>query len=139
MKKILTLLCALALVGIAAAQAPGTSVAKTVGQTVTITASAPSAYTNGTAIASGTAITYNLYQQSGSGTAAGCAAAPAVGTPVASALTSPTWTSPALTAVGSVCWVMTDVIAGVESAPSNVVTAVVSAATPNPPAGATIK
>ena len=50
-RTILTALCALCMLGIAAAQtSPSTSVTKTVGQTATISWTAPTTYTTGASI-----------------------------------------------------------------------------------------
>ena len=58
---LLGILCALCALGIASAQSTtGNSVAKVIGQTATISWTAPTTYTTGAPIASGTAITYSV-------------------------------------------------------------------------------
>lgn len=134
MKKILILACALAIAGVALAQSA--SVNKLTGQTATVSWTAPTTNTNGTAIAS--ALTYNIYSCP-SGTAAGAAASSC--TQVTSGLTALTYTTAAFTTAGTFNYAVTAVEAGQESAISNLVSAVVTAPPPipGPPAGVTIQ
>lgn len=132
-RTLLALLCALCTLGIAAAQsAAGTSVAKTIGQSATLSWVAPTTYVTGAAIASGTAITYSVYEaQQSAGTTCGT---PSFGTPVVTGVTSTSYVTPTYTAVGVYCYDVTDTVAGTESAPSNIVSAIVSNPVPKAPA-----
>lgn len=95
-------LAALALIGYAsAAEAPARS--------ATITFAAPTQYTDGSAIASGTAITYRLYQGEKGQTK----------TQVATLSTTATTVSTGLQGGKEYCWEVTAVINGQESARSN--------------------
>ncbi len=129
---LLGILCALCALGIASAQSTtGNSVAKVIGQTATISWTAPTTYTTGAPIASGTAITYSV---SAAQQAGGTSCAAPNGAPVVTDLTATSYVTPTYTAVGVYCYDVTDTVAGTESAPSNVVSAVVSAPVPNAPA-----
>ncbi len=105
---------------------PAPTLVKPVGGSVALSWAPPSAYTDGTAIAVGVAVTYNLYNL-------------ASGTPqlLASGLTSTSSTRTSLSA-GTPCYVVTAVVAGIESAYSSPFTVSVVAAA-NPPAGLTGK
>ena len=131
-RTLLAILCALCTLGIASAQSTGTTVAKTLGQSATLSWVAPTTYVTGAPIASGTTITYSVYEaQQAVGT--GCAA-PTFGAAVVTGLTTTSYVTPTYTAVGVYCYEITDTVASVESAPSNIVSADVSAPVPNAPA-----
>lgn len=128
------LLCA-AVVLSTQAIAQGTTVTATAGQTATLNWTAPTANTDGSAIA-GT-LTYNVYNcpaGSTTGAASQC-------TQLANGLTAATWTSAALTA-GTLNYAVTAVETSgggpQESALSNIVTLTVASAPPNPPGSLTI-
>jgi hypothetical protein len=128
----LLIACALCTLGIAAAQtSPSTSVDKTVGQTATISWTAPTTYTTGASIASGTTITYAVDAlKLTTGTA--CSST-SIGSPQASSLTTTSYVTPTYTGTGIYCYAVTAQVAGVTSAPSDVVQATVTAPIPNPP------
>ena len=129
---LLAVLCALCALGIASAQSTtSNSVAKTLGQSATVAWTAPTTYVTGAPIASGTAITYSVYEAQ---QAAGSSCTAPSGAPVVTGLTATSYVTPTYTAVGVYCYDVTDTVAGTESAPSNVVSAVVSAPVPNAPA-----
>ena len=83
--------------------------AQTVSRTATITFSKPTQYTDGTTIASGTVVTYNVYQG-----AKGSTSKPKVATITSTATTISAGLQP-----GETCWQVTAVANGVESAMSN--------------------
>lgn len=140
MKKILTLLLALAFGSVALAQSTGTNVNKAVGQQATLSWTAPTTNTDGSAISG--ALTYNVYSCP-AGTVAGSAASAC--TQVAMGLATTTYTTAAFTVAGTFNYAVTAVetpsgASGMESALSNLVTALVTAPVPpNPPAGVTIQ
>ena len=131
-RTLLTAICALCMLGIAAAQtSPSTSVTKTVGQTATISWTAPTTYTTGASIASGTTITYAvdaLKQAAGTS----CSST-SIGSPQAISLTGTSYVTPTYTGTGVYCYAVTAMVAGVTSAPSDVVQATVTSPIPNPP------
>lgn len=103
-----------------------------IGQTATISWTAPTTYTTGAAIASGTTITYDLYAAAplGAGTAT-CAGA-SYGSPTS--VTGTSFTTAAYTSGGVYCYYVTALVNGAQSAPSNTVEAIVSLPVPNAPA-----
>ena len=108
----------------AAQSASNVSANKTVGQTATLSWSAPTTYTTGAPITAGTAITYSVYEaQQASGTTCGT---PNFGAPAVTGVTSTDYVTPPYTTVGVYCYDVTDTVAGTESAPSNIVSAIVS-------------
>ena len=128
----LVALCALCALGIASAQSTSpSSVSKTLGQTATVVWVAPTTYVTGVPIATGTVITYSVYEAQ---QAAGTSCTAPSGAPVVTGLTATSYVTPTYTAVGVYCYDVTDTVAGAESAPSNVVSAVVSTPVPNAPA-----
>ena len=78
-------------------------------RTATITFTRPAQYTDGTPIASGTALSYNVYQG-----AKGSTSKPKVGTITSTATTISSGLQP-----GETCWQVSTVANGVESALSN--------------------
>jgi hypothetical protein len=112
------------------AMAAGTTVTKVIGQTAVTSWTAPTTYTDGAAIPSGTKISYTLYE--GAGSSGSCASAQ-ISTVVASGITTLSYTLPAATAAGTYCYDVTATVNGVASKASNVVAEVVSAPVPNAP------
>lgn len=119
-----------------AATTGGTSVAKTVGQTALLSWTAPTSYTDGSAIASGTVISYNLYQAS-EPPGSTCAGA-TFGQAMQSGLGGTTYTTLPYASAGVYCYELTSVVNNTESAPSNIVTVTVTNPIPNPPGAVTV-
>lgn len=107
---------------------------KSVGQTAVLSWIAPTQYTNGASFASGVVVSYNVYESSASPCIAFTPSSTAL---IASSVSNPSFTIAPYTAVGSYCYEVTAMVAGVESAPSNVVGVSVSAAIPKAPANLT--
>lgn len=125
MKKLL-LLAATLFCTVALAQTTGTSVSKSVGQTSVVTWAATTTYVGGTAIPSGTAVTYNVYESQQANGACSYTSSPAV-----TGVTALTWTTPAYTSPGVYCYAVSAVAGGMESALSSSVTATVTNPVPN--------
>lgn len=141
LRLILLTIASLAALGIAAAQTTSTSIPsvdKTVGQTATITWTAPTDYTNGTAIASGAAITYNVYAAPVQAAGSTCSAS-SFGAVTVLGLTSAQYVTDAYAKAGVYCYYVTAVVADMESAPSTMAEAIVSNPIPNAPTAISIQ
>jgi len=113
----LTLLAAIfASLTIAGATVP--TVTKTLGQTAKISWTAPTSYTDGTAIPSGTVITYDVFEND--------CANNTYGSPAVTDITATSWTTPAYSATGSDCYVVVAVVHDVMSVPSQPVKVIVA-------------
>ena len=106
------------------AACPAPSITKPAGASVTVSWVAPTTYTDGTPLTG--AITYNLYLMNQSTT-----------TPYVTGITSTSSLRSGLSA-GTKCYAVTAVVNGVESAQSESVAVMVTAA-PSPPTGLTVK
>lgn len=122
-----------ALVG-SSVHAQSAGVAKTVGQTTTLSWIAPIDYTDGNAIPSTVAITYNVYSAPQTN---GACAYPNGATQ--KGVTTLTYTTAAYTAPGVYCYAVSAVTGGMESALSSSITVSVVNETPNGVSGLTAK
>lgn len=128
---VVIVVCSVVILAPTPASAQTASVSKTVGGTAVLSWTAPTQYTNGTNIAAGVVVTFNVYESN----ASTCATfAPSAASLSASNLSATTWTTPAFSAAGSYCYETTALVAGVESAPSNAVSVTVTNAIPKAPA-----
>jgi hypothetical protein len=137
MKFLRLIFAALAALFLATALAQsGTAVTKTVGETATLSWTAPTTYTDGTAIPSTVTITYNVYEAT-QAVGTNCSSPTYSTTPTVAAVSALTYTLPAYTATGVYCYALTAETSGMQSALTNSVEVDVTLPTPNPPTGLT--
>lgn len=107
------------------------TVTKAIGQTATVSWTAPTTFTDGSTIPSTDTISYSVYEATQA--IGSTCTSPTFSTPVVTGVTTLNWVTPAYTGPGTYCYAVTDTINGVESGFSNTVQTTVPVPKGNPP------